>query len=662
VYVIELGQLERQQTSEPPVNPDAEKEGRAGSDPGDRHARITIPAQAGPPSALSAERGVVWARQPAEPAPPAAGPAGPAVGPGAVAAEPGVVWARHQAAAEPMFRPSVSPVEAGFFSWDMATGEVTFEPGMHARHGLTGDGPAPITELLARVPDDDGAGLVAAMREMMAACGTYQVEYQVLDAEGTLRSMEARGRVLPGPDGSPARMTGFVMDTTTIWATREAERRRLREGAQRTALTQKFTAALASAISVDDITAAARAGLATYGANSLIIVAEEDGRREAVARYGFTPRAAAALTDPQPGPQSGQQSGPQSEPHSGSPVTDVIATGQPLFITSPAHLARHYPRLARLVRRSAQRAWAVVPVPVGKGLLVVCLMGFGAAREFEAEERGGLVPAAGLLAQSLQRARMYESEHALARDLQRGLLPRGPLAVPGLTIAARYRPVTSGLEIGGDFYDAIDLADGRAALVIGDVQGHNPIAASLMGRLRMVVHAYAREGQGPAEVMTRANRWLAELNTDVDLAMFATCCFVIIDSARGELELCRAGHPGPALVTPGGTPQLLEHGDDLLLGVDADERYTSFTVPVTPGSVLVLATDGLLEDDGTDPGCNERALLSVLGDGLGDEPERLADRLLASPQRLTRHGDDIALMVARVDGRPRPHLRALAAS
>ena len=86
----------------------------------------------------------------------------------------------------------------------------------------------------------------------------------------------------------------------------------------------------------------------------------------------------------------------------------------------------------------------------------------------------------------------------LARDLQRGLLPRGPLVAPGVTIAARYQPVTSGLEIGGDFYDAIELTDGRVALVIGDVQGHNPIAASLMGRLRMVVHAYAREGHGPA--------------------------------------------------------------------------------------------------------------------------------------------------------------------
>ena len=67
----------------------------------------------------------------------------------------------------------------------------------------------------------------------------------------------------------------------------------------------------------------------------------------------------------------------------------------------------------------------------------------------------------------------------------------------------------------------------------------------------MVVHAYAREGHGPAAVMTRANQWLTELNTDPDMALFATCCFVVIDPASGELEMCRAGHPAPVLLSPG---------------------------------------------------------------------------------------------------------------
>jgi serine phosphatase RsbU (regulator of sigma subunit) len=171
-----------------------------------------------------------------------------------------------------------------------------------------------------------------------------------------------------------------------------------------------------------------------------------------------------------------------------------------------------------------------------------------------------------------------------------------------------------------------------------------------MGQLRTVVDAFAREGHGPAGVMTRANRWLAGLNTDLDTALFATCCFVVFDPARGELAVCRAGHPAPALVRPGAAPELLERGDGLPLGIDPAARYRTSEITVPAGTTLVLATDGLLDADGSDPDANVRRLLSVLGEGAGDDLEALTDRLLASPQRPARHGDDVALLVARVNG------------
>ena len=158
-----------------------------------------------------------------------------------------------------VFRRYVTSVSAGIFSWDMNTNEVVCERGTHELYGLPEDGPATIETLLSRVPEEDQADVIAAMRQMMSSCGTYEIEYRVRAPDGSLRPMEARGRVLPGPDGRPARMTGFVMDTTSPWASNESERRRLHEGAERTALTQKFSAALASAVTVDAITAAARA-------------------------------------------------------------------------------------------------------------------------------------------------------------------------------------------------------------------------------------------------------------------------------------------------------------------------------------------------------------------------------------------------------------------
>ncbi len=532
--------------------------------------------------------------------------------------------------------PSVTSVSAGFFGWDMATGQIMCEEGTYRLHGLPDDGSATMDMFLARVPDADRDTVIEVMGQMMSSCGTYQVEYRVIGGDGSLRSMEARGHVVPGPDGRPAKMIGLVMDATAIQAKRDAERRRLHEGAERALQTQKFTAALASAATVDEIVAAARTGLAAYGANGLIMVADHDGRRAVVTSFGFDPESICAFGHPERPP--------------GSPMADAIAGESPVYLGSAQELTLSYPYLAGVAVRSAQRAWVAVPVPDSKGRLGACLMGFPEPREFAAEERALLFAASGLLAQSLERARIYESEHGLARELQRGLLPRGPLDVPGLTIAARYQPATSGMEIGGDFYDAIELPGGRVALVIGDVQGHNLFAASLMGRLRTVVQAYAREGHGPAEVMSRANRWLADLNTDLDLPMYATCCFVVIDPLGGELVMCRAGHPAPAMAASGSEPVWLEYGDDLPLGVEPEARYGTTERTVPAGTTLVLATDGLLDADGSDHERNLRAVLGALRESTDVEVETLADRLLEGPRRQPRHSDDIALLVARVHG------------
>jgi len=232
--------------------------------------------------------------------------------------------------------------------------------------------------------------------------------------------------------------------------------------------------------------------------------------------------------------------------------------------------------------------------------------------------------------------------------LQHGMLPRGTLTAPGLTIATRYQAATSGIEIGGDFYDVVQSTGGQVALVIGDVQGHNLLAASLMGRLRTAVHAYTREGHGPAEVMARTNRWLVNLNTDPDTALFATCCFVVVDPAAGELALCRAGHPPPVLVAPGTPPRILDCDAALPLGVDASAEYPITSMRIEAGSVLALITDGFLESEAGDD-YNLNRLLHVLGLNQSDDLEELADELLGCIRRPQRHGDDVALLLARLD-------------
>jgi serine phosphatase RsbU (regulator of sigma subunit) len=535
----------------------------------------------------------------------------------------------------PAFRPNSASVDAGFFTWDITSGEVTCDPVTYQMHGLPQDSSATIDTFLSRVPESDLPQLLEAMERMTAQSGTYQLEYRVLSSDGSLRTMEARGRIMPGDDGRPGQMMGLVVDTTTMRAKRDAEQRRLREVADRARRMHSFTAALASAITVNAIVDAARAGISAFGADSLILVAERDGQLRIEASCGLSDDIVDAL--------SGLHS------YRPAPISVAIQFAAPVYISSAEIFAEDFPHLVARLGTNATQAWVALPVRDSRGQVGACLFGFPEAHEFPAEEKAQLFAASALLALSLERARMHEFQGAMAAELQRGVLPRGKLTATGLTIATRYSPATSGVEIGGDFYDVVQLLDGRVGLVIGDVEGHNLIAASLMGRLRTTVHAYAREGHGPAEVMARANQWLVDLNAnDQNLALFATCCFVVLNPATRELAICRAGHPPALVVPPGARPKVLDCDAGLPLGVDADTEYATTQIVVEAGSILVLSTDGLMVADSADEN-SLNSLIAVLPFGSAEDLEVLADDLLSLPRRQTRHGDDVALLLARVE-------------
>ena len=533
-----------------------------------------------------------------------------------------------------VFQPSATSVEAGFFSWDIGSGEVIGDPVTFRMHGLSDGLIATMDSFLARVPDSDLAQVYEAMQSMVASAGTYQIEYRVTGEDGSLRSMEARGRIMPGPDGRPARMMGMVMDTTAVRAQREAQERQLRELADRAAKVRDFTAALAAASTVDAIMAAAPSGLSAYGANGLILLASRDGRLQVVASCGFDAASVHALSS--------------LDPARPTPISVAIQWRAPVYLPDAESLADDFPHLAAITADSPQQAWVALPVIDSAGRIGACLFGFPEPHDFSPDERTMLFAASGLLSQSMERARMHETQHALATELQQGMLPRGPLTAPGLRIATRYLAATSGIDIGGDFYDVFLRGDDQVALVIGDVQGHNLLAASLMGRLRTAVHAYTREGHGAAQVMARTNRWLADLNTDPDIALFATCCFVVVEPSTGKLTISRAGHPPPVLVVPGGEPQILDCEPGLPLGVDQGTQYMATEILVPPKSLLALTTDGLLESDAGDD-YNLSRLLDVLRLSSSEDLDDLADDVLSNVPRSRRHGDDVALLLARLD-------------
>ena len=185
---------------------------------------------------------------------------------------------------------------------------------------------------------------------------------------------------------------------------------------------------------------------------------------------------------------------------------------------------------------------------------------------------------------------VYEREHRIAETLQRSLLPERLPAIDGVAMAARYLPAGRGAAIGGDWYDALELKDGRVALVVGDVVGHGLRAAATMGQLRNACRAYALVEASPAEVVARLNRLVATSGEDA----MATVLYLVLDRETGELTFTSAGHPPPLILSRDG-PRFLEGGRSVPVGAADPAIFREEAETLPPGATLLLYTDGLVE-------------------------------------------------------------------
>ena len=350
------------------------------------------------------------------------------------------------------------------------------------------------------------------------------------------------------------------------------------------------------------------------------------------------------------------------------PGAEVARTGRPVYLSSPEAYRRRYPGTWPLAEGFGRSSWAFLPLITGGRTTGTWLAAFREPVRFTPEERSVLSTVARMLAHALERAHTNESERALSLGLRRSMAAGSP-AVKGMTVASRYVPTGGGLMVGGDWYDVIDLPGGRFAVVIGDVQGHDVHAASLMAQLRTAVHAYAAEGHHPDAVLARTSRFLAALDSD----RFATCVYIEADPVSGTLAVARAGHPHPVLRMPDGT-SLLRHVDGgLPLGLMPEgEDYPVTTRELQVGEVLMLCTDGLIETGGHDYYSGWIRVRDTMVLGPADDLEAMADALIravhgpdsySGPGHLSdRREDDIALLLLRRDplgAEPEPPARQL---
>jgi PAS domain S-box-containing protein len=636
---------------------------------------------------------------------------------------------------------AVDAAGLGTFDWDIRTGRLDWDDRLCEVFGLDpADFDSRIDTFFDALLPEDRSAVEDAVGAAIDTCGEYEAEYRVRHPDGSIRWVEARGRVYPGPDGEPARMLGVARDSTEVrsardtvartlehmadgfltvdrtwrigYANHQAERvlgllhdglvgallwdvlpgalehgddeyyrealavgeprtyevyapgedgwhqvrifptddglsvyltdisaRRAQdlERARRLGRPEQarrvlgYSQALAEAETVDDVTGViARMVLPVFGADGLLISVADSGKLRLVGHAGYDPGVLPALD----GIALTEE----------APIAEVSRTRSPLFLTSLAAYAAGFPSRAGTAARTGKNAWAFLPLVVSGRVLGTMTVSFRDEHSFGDEERSLLVTLAGLLAQTLERSRLRQAEHELATALQRGLLPRRLADVLGVRVSARYLTATDGMEVGGDWYDVIALPTGGVGLVVGDVQGHNVTAAATMGQLRNGLRAYAAEGHDPATVVERTNRLMAEIEGE----LFATCCYVQVDPAAMLAHVVRAGHPEPLLRTRTGVHPL-ECDGGLPLGVAPDEEYPVTTVPLSDGDVLLLFTDGLVENSGTPIDHGLERVTAVLAAG-PDGVEELSTAVLRESLAAQHRPDDIAVLVARFDG------------
>ncbi|MGW4439446.1 SpoIIE family protein phosphatase [Streptomyces sp. NPDC004596] len=529
--------------------------------------------------------------------------------------------ARMVAAPAPVAAGETGELPADAFSLAMDSGRVQAGDAILRLFGISRDGfDGRVETLLGHAVPEDLPALMSVVEADHLSIGDRELEFRVLQPAGPPRWLRLRGRLLPGGEGRPARLVGTVADASAQ-----------RAGVTDVARVQRLAAALATAGTVKDVGQAVVDALRRPLRADRIALAELENDRLVV-----------TVLDP-PEPEAWPEVW-RSEWRTEWPDAPV----------------RSMPTLAAALRAGRARIWpagsalepalaevgpgglAVLPLPAGDRMAGACLIGWHRPHDFGPDERALLTACAGLTGQALLRAHAFDAEHELVGMLQRTLLPRRLPRLPGAVAVARYLPTTAGLEVGGDWYDVIPLADNHVAFVIGDVQGHNAGAATLMGQMRTALRAYAAEGHSPDVVVAHANRLLLDMETD----LFATCAYVDVDMEQGTALCVRAGHLQPVLRHPDGTTEIVQAEGGPPLGVLGQADFPMTPLRLRPGTVLALTTDGLVESPDSDI---DEGMDRLAGELAAADPGHLglvADALLTGAHR----GDDVALLLMRYDG------------
>jgi serine phosphatase RsbU (regulator of sigma subunit) len=317
-----------------------------------------------------------------------------------------------------------------------------------------------------------------------------------------------------------------------------------------------------------------------------------------------------------------------------TPITDCVRSGETMVFSTRGAVISRYPDVTFDPAYGAT-ALACVPLLIRQEAIGALAFGYATAQPFDDEQVLWLNQLAAMVSGALERARLHDEQARVALTLQNDLLPDALPSTSEFTLSATYRPGDSAV-VGGDWYDAFELADGRLAITIGDVAGRGVRSAASMGKIRHVLRACAGAYHEPAQVMTNADRLIWQGSRDV----FATACYLTLDPA-GRCEVAVAGHL-PPLHIHGHEAELVEVLTGPPLGATATSLYRQVSFDLEPGAGIVLYTDGLVErrNENIDDSLERlRSTVSIAGPSL--DANSLADAMGENAR------DDVAILLVR---------------
>ena len=274
-----------------------------------------------------------------------------------------------------------------------------------------------------------------------------------------------------------------------------------------------------------------------------------------------------------------------------------------------------------------------------RGVLVVWVE-LAEQRPFTPEDHTLLTVLAGRLGQGLHRVYQLDEQRETAVVLQHAML--GPATLPG-GFAVRYHPASRPLQVGGDWYDVVDLDESRVALVVGDCVGHGLAAATVMGQLRSACRALLLEQSSPSAALAGLDRFAARLpGADCTTAFCA-----VLTPETGELVYSNAGHPPAIMVQADNTITMLDGGRGLPLAIRPQWQRPETRITLPARATLLLYTDGLVERRGSSIDDGMARAADLVQNGRSRSLDEVADHLMSRLEPAGGYPDDVAVLLYR---------------